>query len=77
MTRPTACLTAALLESANLLLTRGRHDGGRDWVAFSMPQRDAAVAAMKAAQRKDGALSVASDALYETCASCHKQFMQK
>jgi cytochrome c556 len=47
-------------------------------VRFSIAQRDAAVAAIKAAESRDSdALSNASDALYETCDNCHKQYMKK
>jgi hypothetical protein len=66
----------ALAESSNLLLMDGRAPDRDAWTRFSLAQRDAAVVAMKSAQAKDAdALSAASDALYETCDTCHKQYM--
>ena len=67
----------ALAESANLLLIGDRVPDRDAWVRFSIAQRDAAVVAIKAAESRDGdALSNASDALYETCDNCHKQYMK-
>jgi hypothetical protein len=66
----------ALAESANLLLMPEHAASKTDWNTLAIAQRDAAVVAMKAAQKKDAdALSNASDALYETCDNCHKKFM--
>jgi hypothetical protein len=68
----------ALAESANLLMMGERSQNRAEWNALARAQLDAAVVAMTAAQRKDAdALSNASDALYETCDNCHKQFMPK
>jgi hypothetical protein len=66
----------ALAESSNLLLMPDRSRDRADWNAFAIAQRRAAVVAMKAAENKDAdALSNASDALYETCENCHKQYL--
>ena len=68
----------ALAESANLLLIAGRAPDADGWTRFAVAQRDAAVAAMKAADARDAdALSNASDALYETCSNCHDRYMKK
>ena len=66
----------ALAESANLLLMTPRLITSGSWVKWSVAQRDAAVVAQKAARAKNGeALSTAADALYETCAGCHKTYL--
>jgi cytochrome c556 len=68
----------ALAESANLLLIAGRVPDAHGWSRFAIAQRDAAVQAMKAAEAKNAdALSNASDALYDTCSSCHDVYMKK
>ena len=67
-----------LAESANLLLIAGRVPDANGWNRFAIAQRDAAIEAMKAAEAKDAdRLSNASDALYETCNSCHAVYMKK
>ena len=66
----------ALAESANLLMLGSRAKDRAAWMKFSRAQVDAAEAAAKAAAAKNGdQLSAASDALYETCASCHKVYL--
>jgi hypothetical protein len=66
----------ALAESANLLLIRPRLIATGSWTKWAAEQRDAAVAVMNAARKKDAdALSAAADALYETCAGCHKVYL--
>ena len=66
----------ALAESANLLLMPPRLITSGSWVKWSVAQRDAAVAAQKAARLKDAdALAKAGDALYETCAGCHETYL--
>jgi hypothetical protein len=72
-----ARLQAVLVaESSNLLLMAGRAPDGGNWTALSLAQRDAAVATIEAIDAADGAaLSRTSDALYETCAACHKQYL--
>jgi cytochrome c556 len=65
----------ALAESGNLLMVGGRSKGPA-WMRMARAQVDAAEAAAKAAAAKNGdRLSSAADALYETCANCHKQYM--
>ena len=47
------------------------------WLKFSRAQVDAAEVVAKAAVAKNAdKLSAAADALYETCASCHKVYMK-
>ena len=66
----------ALAESGNLLMLGSRAKDRAAWMKFSRAQVDAAEAAAKAAAAKNGdQLSAASDALYETCAACHKVYL--
>jgi cytochrome c556 len=66
----------ALAESGNLLMIGSRAKDRAAWMKFSRAQVDAAEAAAKAAAAKNGdQLSAASDALYETCAACHKVYL--
>ena len=68
----------ALAESANLLLIPPRLITTGSWGKWAVAQRDAALAAVAAARKKDGdALSEASNALYETCEGCHKVYLPK
>lgn len=65
----------ALAEAGNLLMVGGRSKGAA-WMRMARAQVDAAEVAAKAAGAKNGdQLSSAADALYETCANCHKQYM--
>jgi hypothetical protein len=65
----------ALAEAGNLLMVGGRSKGPA-WMRMARAQVDAAELAAKAAGAKNGdQLSSAADALYETCANCHKQYM--
>jgi hypothetical protein len=66
--------TLTLAESANLLMMPGRTRPGQ-WNRDSRQMLDAAWAAFKAAKAKDLAgVESASDALYESCVSCHKAY---
>ena len=66
----------ALAEAGNLLMLGSRAKDRAAWMKFSRAQVDAAEAAAKAAAAKNGVqLSAASDALYETCAGCHKVYL--
>jgi len=66
----------ALAESGNLLMIGSRAKKSAAWMKFSRAQVDAAEAAAKAAAAKNAdQLSAASDALYETCAECHKVYL--
>ena len=66
----------ALAEAGNLLMIGSRAKDRAAWMKFSRAQVDAAEAAAKAAAAKNGdQLSTASDALYETCAACHKVYL--
>ena len=66
----------ALAEAGNLLMIGSRAKDRAAWMKFSRAQVDAAEAAAKAAAAKNGdQLSAASDALYETCAACHKVYL--
>ena len=63
-----------LAESANLLMMPGRTRTGQ-WNRDSRQMLDAAWAAFKAAKAKDQAgVEAVSDALYESCVSCHKAY---
>jgi len=65
-----------LAEAGNLLMIGSRAKDHAAWMKFSRAQVDAAEAAAKAAAAKNAdQLSAASDALYETCAGCHKIYM--
>jgi hypothetical protein len=68
----------ALAEAGNLLMIGSRAKDHAAWMKFSRAQVDAAEAAARAAAAKNAdQLSAASDALYETCAGCHKVYMAK
>jgi hypothetical protein len=67
----------ALAEAGNLLMLGSRAKDRAAWMKFSRAQVDAAEAAAKAAAAKNAeALSAASDELYETCAGCHKIYLE-
>ena len=67
----------ALAEAGNLLMVGSRAKDHAAWMKFSRAQVDAAEVAAKAAAAKNAdQLSAASDALYETCANCHKVYMK-
>ena len=67
----------ALAESGNLLLIGSRVKDRAAWVKFSRAQVDAAEMAAKAAGAKDAeAFATAADAVYETCAACHKVYLK-
>jgi len=67
----------ALAEAGNLLMIGSRAKDPAAWMKFSRAQVDAAEVAAKAAAAKNAdQLSAASDALYETCANCHKVYMK-
>ena len=66
----------ALAEAGNLLMLGSRAKDRAAWMKFSRAQVDAADAVAKAAAAKNAdQLSAAADALYETCASCHKVYL--
>ena len=68
----------ALAEGGNLLMLGSRAKDHAEWMKFSRALVDAAEAAAKAAAARNAdQLSSASDALYETCAGCHKTYMVK
>lgn len=68
----------ALAEAGNLLMLGSRAKDHAAWMKFSRAQVDAAEAVAKAATARNAdQLSAASDALYETCAGCHKVYMPK
>jgi cytochrome c556 len=49
-----------------------------DWMKFSRALVDASAGALKAAQAKNAdAMSTASDAVYETCETCHMKYLEK
>lgn len=68
----------ALAEAGNLLMIGSRAKDRAAWLKFSRAQVDAAEAVAKAAAAKNAdQLSAAADTLYETCASCHKVYLEK
>jgi len=68
----------ALAEAGNLLMLGSRAKNRAAWVKYSRAQVDAAEAVAKAAvARNADQLSTAADALYETCAACHKDYLPK
>ena len=68
----------ALAESGNLLMMGSRVKDRAAWLKFSRAQVDAAEIAAKAAGAKNvEALATAADAVYETCANCHKVYLAK
>ena len=68
----------ALAETGNLLMLGARAKDHAAWMKFSRALVDAAEAAANAATAKNAdQLSVASDALYDTCSGCHKVYMAK
>ena len=67
----------ALAEAGNLLMLGSRAKDRAAWMKFSRAQVDAAEAAARAAAAKNAEqLSTAADALYETCADCHKDYLK-
>ena len=67
----------ALAEAGNLLILGSRVRDRAAWMKMSRAQVDAAEAAAKAASAKNAEqLSMAADALYETCAACHKDYLK-
>ena len=68
----------ALAESGNLLMMPGRGPDSTTWNQLSIVMMDAAAAAVKAADAKNlEALDAASDAIYESCDTCHNKYMKK
>ena len=68
----------ALAESGNLLMLGDRVKDTGDWLKMSRALVDAAATALKAAQAQNAnALSTASDAVYDTCESCHSKYLKK
>ena len=64
-----------LAEAGNLLMMRGRARDQGDWMKDCKLLVDAATAAYKAAQAKDGtALAAVTEALDASCTTCHKQY---
>jgi len=68
---------AALVESANLLVTGDRAVDRGDWVTMSRAMADAGMTALKAAEAKsaDGILA-AGETINETCDNCHQKYQR-
>ena len=67
-----------LAESANLLMLPGRAVDEGAWLAASRAQLTTATKAAAAAKARNAdELSAASDAIYESCDTCHNQYMKK
>ena len=68
----------AVAESGNLLMIGSRIVDRTTWMQYSRAMVDAAANVAKAAEAKNGeALSMASDALYDTCETCHAKYLKK
>ena len=68
----------ALAESANLLLMPGRGPSATPWNQMAKGLMDASLSAVKAADAKNAdALDTASNAIYESCDTCHNKYMKK
>ena len=65
-----------LAEAGNLLVIGSRERAG-DWTRMAVALREAAVAAVKAAEQRDAtALADAGERVYETCEQCHQRHLQ-
>lgn len=67
--------TLMLAESANLLMMPERARDQERWMADAKLMLDAGEAAYRATQARDvPALEALSDALYESCVTCHRDY---
>lgn len=67
--------TLMLAESANLLMMPGRARDTDQWMRDAVLMLDGAEAAYRAAKDRDVAgVEAASDALYESCVTCHRHY---
>ena len=67
-----------LTESGNLLMIGSRVRDSGDWMKMSPAMVDAAATTLKAIEGKSpAALSASSDAVYETCETCHGKYLPK
>jgi hypothetical protein len=67
----------ALAEAGNLLMIGARVRDRGAWMKYSRAQVDAAESVAKAASAKSvEQLTAAADAVYETCAACHKDYLK-
>jgi hypothetical protein len=70
--------TLALAESGNLLMLEGRAVDEGEWRKQAQALIATSEAALVAIRAKDAdKLSAASDAIYEVCEACHKQYLPK
>ena len=68
---------APLVEGADMMLTPKYSVDSEEWRQYARAHRTAVTKTMAAIEKKDAtALSDASDALYETCETCHKRFLK-
>lgn len=66
---------ATLVESGNLLMMQGRKRDDAKWIASAKRMSDAAVVALKAAEKKDVAALFDSGAIiYNACSACHAAY---
>lgn len=66
---------ATLIESGNLLMMKGRARDDNKWVAAAKRMSDAAVIALRAAEKKDVAALFDSGAtIYNACSACHAAY---
>jgi hypothetical protein len=69
---------AALVESANLMMTGNRVVDQGDWITMSRALADTGMQALKAAQEKnkDGILS-AGEVINKACDACHERYLRQ
>ena len=66
---------ATLVESGNLLMMQGRKRDDAKWIAAAKRLSDAAVVALKAAEKKDVAVLFDSGAtIFNACSACHAAY---
>ena len=69
---------AALVESANLLVTGNRAIDRQDWVTMSKALADAGMVVVKATEAKDPqAILAAGETLNATCDTCHERYSRQ
>jgi hypothetical protein len=68
---------AALIESGNMILAKGRAVDQGDWVTFSKAMIESSEAALKATQAKNPKdLFSSGGTIYESCDNCHRKYQR-
>jgi len=69
---------AALIESANMLVTGNRAIDKQQWAAMAQALADAGKTVLKATSAKDAeGVLAAGEVLNESCDGCHRQYMRQ